>query len=94
MIDEGWDVQQVAEQPRWASWPGSAPTSDVLPFTLQIEQRAGQEVIDQLASWGHQTEVVGDWGCGGAVQIIARDPDTGVLAGGSDPRVEGLALGI
>ena len=27
-------------------------------------------------------------------QAIARDPVTGVLAGGSDPRVEGLALGF
>jgi len=94
MIDEGWDVQQVAEQPRWASWPGSAPVSEEQPFTLQIEQRAGQEVIDKLSGWGHRTDVVGDWGCGGAVQIIARDPVTGVLAGGSDPRVEGLALGF
>ncbi|HVL24196.1 MAG TPA: gamma-glutamyltransferase [Thermomicrobiales bacterium] len=93
MVDEGWDVQQVAEQPRWASWPGSAPVSDESPYTLQIEQRAGQEVIDQLAVWGHRMDVVGDWGCGGAVQIIARDPETGVLAGGSDPRVEGLAMG-
>jgi gamma-glutamyltranspeptidase len=94
MIDEGWDVQQVAEQPRWASWPGSAPVTDGLPFTLQIELRAGEDVIEQLASFGHQMDIVGDWGCGGAVQIIARDPETGVLAGGSDPRVEGLALGF
>jgi gamma-glutamyltranspeptidase len=94
MIDAGWDVQQVAEQPRWASWPGGEKTSDDPPFPFPIEQRSGQDVIGHLASWGHQMDVVGDWGCGGAVQIIARDPDTGVLAGGSDPRVEGLALGI
>jgi gamma-glutamyltranspeptidase len=94
MIDEGWDVQQVADQPRWASWPGSGAVSDDKPFSLQIERRAGQDVLDALASWGHQLDVVGDWGCGGAVQIIARDPETGVLAGGSDPRVEGLALGF
>lgn len=94
LIDEGWDVQQVAEQPRWASWPGSAPVSPDAPYTLQIETRAGQEVIEKLGQWGHNLDVVGDWGCGGAVQIIARDPETGVLAGGSDPRVEGLALGF
>lgn len=94
MIDAGWDVQQVAEQPRWASWPGSGPVSVESPFSLQIERRAGQDVLDVLASWGHQLDVVSDWGCGGAVQLIARDPVTGVLAGGSDPRVEGLALGF
>jgi len=94
MIDEGWDVQQVAEQPRWASWPGSASITAKNPYSLQVEKRAGQHVIEQLRQWGHQLDVVDDWGCGGAVQIIARDPDTKVLAGGSDPRVEGLALGI
>jgi gamma-glutamyltranspeptidase len=31
-------------------------------------------------------------GGGGAAQAIARDPLTGVLAGGSDPRAEDLAL--
>jgi hypothetical protein len=26
--------------------------------------------------------------------VIARDPETGILAGGSDPRVEGMAIGL
>lgn len=94
MIDEGLDVQQAAEQPRWASWPGSAPVSEGSSYELQIEDRMDQGVIEDLGSRGHTLNVVGEWGCGGAVQIIARNPDTGVLAGGSDPRVEGLALGI
>ena len=36
----------------------------------------------------------GAWGSGGSVQVIARDPDSGVLAGGSDPRAEGMAVGL
>jgi len=34
------------------------------------------------------------WDGGGAGQIIARDPTTGLIAGGTDPRVEGLVAGF
>jgi gamma-glutamyltranspeptidase/glutathione hydrolase len=29
----------------------------------------------------------------GGGQVIARDPDTGVLVGGSEPRLDGAAVG-
>jgi len=38
--------------------------------------------------------VQGSWAGGGAAQLIARDPKTGVLIGGSDPRAEGFAAGF
>jgi gamma-glutamyltranspeptidase/glutathione hydrolase len=43
---------------------------------------------------GYPVQGIGAWGAGGSVQVIARDPETGVLAGGSDPRAEGMAVGL
>lgn len=40
------------------------------------------------------SQLLGPWGAGGSAQLISRDPETGVLAGGSDPRSEGLAIGL
>jgi len=93
MIDAGLDVQAAIELPRWTSWPGTDPMSLDNAFELRIEDRAGDEVIGALEERGHRVRRTGHWGGGGAEQIIARNPRTGVLAGGSDPRVEGLALG-
>ena len=93
LIDEGWDVQQVAEQPRWVNWPGAGPLAGKADFDLQVERRVGDEVRAALEQRDHRLTVLDEWGAGGAVQVIARDPESGVLAGGSDPRVEGLAMG-
>ncbi len=93
LIDAGWDVQQTVEQPRWSTMPATAPVTPDRPHVVQIERRVGQPVLDALAQRGHRLEVWDDWGAGGAAQVIVRDPETGVLAAGSDPRVEGLALG-
>ena len=52
-------------------------------------------VVGGAVAVGHSLERTGAWGGGGGAQIIARDPATGALAGGSDPRVEGtLSLSV
>jgi gamma-glutamyltranspeptidase / glutathione hydrolase len=43
---------------------------------------------------GHNVVRLGPWGARGSVQVIARDPETGVMASGSDPRAEGQAIGL
>jgi len=93
LIDAGYDVQQVAEQPRWVNWPGQAARFGDVDFDLQVETRVDDETLSGLEARGHRVTRLDAWGAGGAVQVIARDPKTGVLAGGSDPRVEGLAAG-
>ena len=49
----------------------------------------------RLAAMGHdvrpQTTFSPDFGGG---QVIAIDPETGVLSGGSDPRKDGCAIGF
>jgi gamma-glutamyltranspeptidase/glutathione hydrolase len=88
------DVQEAIEQPRWTSWPGTDPITIDNPFELRIEDRVPDDVIADLQSRGHNVRVTGGWAGGGASQIIARDPDSGVLIGGADARVESNVLGF
>ena len=92
LIDGDLDVQQTAEMPRWAVWPGTDPVAVGNPYELRLEADFGPELHEQLAARGHVIKPVHGWN--GAAQIIARDPKTGVTVGGSDPRVEGQAIGL
>ncbi|HWA63357.1 MAG TPA: gamma-glutamyltransferase family protein [Caulobacteraceae bacterium] len=94
LIDAGLDVQAACELPRWSMWPGTDPADRPNPYELRVETRLGDEALAGLAARGHRLKPTGAWGGTGAAQIIARDPATGVLAGGSDPRAEGLAMGL
>jgi gamma-glutamyltranspeptidase len=93
LIDGQLDVQAAIEQPRWTSWPGTDPSTIDNPFELRIEDRIDAATIDALRQRGHEVRQIGAWEGGGAAQVIARDPNTGSLIGGSDPRAEGKALG-
>lgn len=94
LIDGGLDVQQATGQPRWQIWPATYPAEVGAPVELRVEDRLGDETIADLEARGHRVVRLGPWGARGAVQLVARDPETGVLAAGSDPRSEGLALGV
>jgi gamma-glutamyltranspeptidase/glutathione hydrolase len=94
LIDGGLDVQAAAEQPRWQFQPATYPVERGDAFSLTVEDRLGEETIADLEAMGYPVERAGMWGAGGSVQVIARDPETGVLAGGSDPRAEGMAVGL
>jgi gamma-glutamyltranspeptidase/glutathione hydrolase len=95
LVDAGLDVQAAAEMPRWSVWPGTYPIEVAnRPFELRIEDRFGADTLADLAARGHRVVAGGPWTQGGAVQLIARDPDSGALAGGSDPRGEGMAIGL
>jgi gamma-glutamyltranspeptidase len=94
LIDGGLDVQAAAEQPRWQFQPATYPVERGNDFSLTVEERLGEKTIAELEGIGYPIERAGMWGAGGSVQVIARDPDTGILAGGSDPRAEGMAIGL
>lgn len=94
LIDGDLDVQAAVEQPRWQLHPATYPYERGDPFSLSVEDRLGEETIGELAAMGYPIRRAGAWGAGGSVQVIARDPESGVLAGGSDPRAEGLAIGV
>ena len=76
---------------------------EVRDLTVGLQLESGRrEVITRRTVYelrrarerGHVLKVLPPYGAGGAAYLIARDPETGVLQGGSDPRSEGLALGI
>ena len=94
LIDGGLDVQAAIEQPRWQFQPATYPAQLGSAFSLTVEDRLGEETIAELETMGYPIERAGMWGAGGSVQVIARDPETGILAGGSDPRAEGMAVGL
>jgi gamma-glutamyltranspeptidase/glutathione hydrolase len=58
---------------------------------LHLESGVSDEVRRDLARLGHRiTESVGTFG---GYQAVARDPATGILAGASESRKDGCALG-
>ena len=94
MLDYDLDVQATIDAPRWTSWPGTDPSTLPNSFELRMEDRIGPEIIAGLEKLGHTVVQQQAWDGGGAGQIIARDPTTGLIAGGTDPRVEGLVAGF
>ena len=68
-----------------SAWPRS--TTDV----LQIENRAGPEVIEGLKKRGQPVESTGTWGGAGSEGAIQVDLGNGTLFAASDPRREGDA---
>ncbi|MBM3925871.1 MAG: gamma-glutamyltransferase [SAR202 cluster bacterium] len=86
MVDFGLDPQSALDSRRF-NVNNDGSTS--------LEQDVSSDVIDALRRMGHRiTDYSGadDVFYGGG-QIIARDPNTGVLTAGSDPRKDGCALG-
>jgi len=81
LIDFGMDVQQAGEQPRIRHFDRG----------LAMESAIGADVRRQLEQMGHQmTDAPGSFG---GYQAIMIDPKSGALAGGSDPRKDGCAMG-
>jgi gamma-glutamyltranspeptidase/glutathione hydrolase len=94
LIDYGMNVQEAVEAARWQSFPGTDPINIDHPFEIRVESRIPEETVEALRDMGHEVKVLGPYAAGGAAFLIYRDPETGTLQGGSDPRSEGLALGI
>jgi len=93
MLDHGMSPQDAADFPRWTSTPGTDMVGLGKPYELVLESRFPDAVAGELGRMGHNVRKVGDWGGLGGAQIIMRDPENGILLGGSDKRVRGMALG-
>lgn len=91
MIDYGQDIQQALGAPRWLSGRfGLGEARD----TLHIEARFPPETIAELERRGHPVDRWGDWNeLAGHAHGITIDPESGLLAGGFDPRSDGAAVG-
>ena len=85
MVDFGLDPQIALDAPRFSVRLGQG---------IAIESTAPVDAIRGLAARGHRLMVERPHGLlYGSGQVIERDPDTGVLRGGSEPRADGFAIG-
>ena len=85
MIDFGMDPQAALDAPRFSVRPDEE---------VAIEDRAPVGLDGELRRRGHQVLVrPPDPLMFGGGQIIERDPESGVLRAGSEPRQDGCAIG-
>jgi gamma-glutamyltranspeptidase/glutathione hydrolase len=93
LLDHGLDPQEAVSAPRFTVFPGS--DADVIgsPPELRVEPAVDRAVRQELSDAGFTVTLQDPSGIIGSGQIISRDP-RGVLFGGSDPRQEGVALGV
>jgi gamma-glutamyltranspeptidase / glutathione hydrolase len=89
LVDFGLDPQSAIETPRWRHFRNPDGTQ-----TLRMETRFGPDVIPDLERRGHNIVTSNQWDEEmGHANMIAIDRQRGVLAGGSDPRSDGIAAG-
>jgi gamma-glutamyltranspeptidase/glutathione hydrolase len=83
----GMSIQEAIEAPKFSSehFPGFFAPHNRFPNLIRIEPRVSQKILDGLASRGHRVEVGADWS-EGYLLAAARDPVSGVLEVGCDPR--------
>ena len=86
VLDFEMNVQEAIEAPRVRVY------RDRL---VDAEARIGSDVRDGLAQRGHDVNAIADWSwIVGGGQGIMRDPESGALMAGADPRRDGYALAI
>lgn len=80
-------IQKAIEAPKFSSehFPGFFAPHDFFPNRVRIEPRIARTVLNELTRRGHELEVAVDW-TEGYLLAAGRDPDTGVLEAGCDPR--------
>lgn len=91
ILDFGMNVQEAIEAPRFTMGNQLAAGD----LTVRIESRVGQDTVDELRARGHDVDVAGPWEAAGAVQVISRDPASGIYCGATEVRRAGSSvLGI
>ena len=97
MIDLEMTPQQALDVPRWRlAVDGGGLGAQDPGGRVYIEEGWSFSTLAGLARRGHQLVPVDGFARGvfGGGQIIVRDPDTGILTAGSDPRKDGCAIGF
>ncbi|MGN6361072.1 MAG: gamma-glutamyltransferase [Thermomicrobiales bacterium] len=96
LLDHNMTVQEAVEAPRWRHRQvgGESTVPHGADDALVLEARFPVEVRDALAARGHTLEIIGPWDAVGSAVIVQRDPATGALMGGADPRRDAYAVGL
>jgi len=90
MLEDGFDPQAALDLPRFCI------EAEHMVGPIALEEGISVQTMAALADMGHTVRPVSGWGRGmfGRGQIIRRDPATGVLCAGSDPRADGCAMSL
>ncbi len=94
-VAQGRSLQQAIDAPMFhtTSFPGSFHPRGMEPGSLVTESRVAPELLDGLRRRGHQVVEEGPWSLG-RMCAVAREPATGVLSAGANPRgMQGYAVG-
>ncbi len=94
LVDFGMNLQEAGDAPRFYHTGSSQPTGTVMTSggVLHLEKGLPDEIYRDLAKRGHAIEEANPVVFGG-YQAIHRDPETGVLAGATESRKDGMAAG-
>lgn len=80
MVDFQLNPQAALDAPRW-QWLNDK--------SVIVENAFPNHIVEALARKGHDISVAPDSSGFGRGQIICRDPETGILSGGTEPRTDG-----
>lgn len=83
MLDDALNPQAALDMPRWKWTQGR---------TVEVEPHFPDHLAQALARRGHHIVKQTDTISFGRGQIILRDPETGVLCGGTEPRTDAAVL--
>ncbi len=90
LVDSGLDPQTALDLPRFCIEDGNPNGS------VAVEEGVDKATVRGLSRRGHSIRMISGWerALFGRGQILVRDPRTGVLTGGSDPRADGCAMSL
>ncbi|GAC1505988.1 MAG: gamma-glutamyltransferase [Candidatus Dormibacteraceae bacterium] len=91
----GRDIQEAIDAPMFhtSHFPSSFAPHHAFPGRLHAEARLERSVMEELRRRGHDVVEEGPWSLG-RLCAIGRDPDSGLLSAGADPRGgQGYAVG-
>jgi gamma-glutamyltranspeptidase/glutathione hydrolase len=91
----GMHLQEAIDAPMFhsTSFPGSFHPREMEPGVLVVEDRVPSDVLDELSRRGHRVMASDAWSLG-RMCAVSRDPSTGVLRAGANPRgMQGYAVG-
>jgi len=90
LIDDGLDPQAALDRSRFIIQSGEAGGD------VGLEDGISPDVLAQLKAMMHPVEAVSGYARAafGRGQVIYRDPNSGALWGGSDPRADGCAMSL
>ena len=91
----GQSLQEAIDAPAWhtSAFPSSFWPRDSDPRSLVIEDRVSAELLAGLERRRHRITLAGPW-AEGRLCAVGRDPESGVLSAGANPRgMQGYAVG-